>query len=789
MNATSFQRNGVGSRQPRKEDRRHLSGRGSFVADMKMTGLQEIAFLRSQVAHGTVEGVVLPPEAPAGSVWAAADLSGLVQDMVTTCELDGYKESPMPALADEVVRYVGEPVALAIAPTRAEAEDLASRIEAEIEPLQIVRGIQDALSGDSPPIHRGWSDHLYLTTTGDVGNVDEAKTRSELTITREFRLNRQGVLPLECRGIIAQYDRSADQLLVWTGTQMPHMMRDMFASLLGLEQHRVRVIAPDIGGAFGAKCSVYADELAVAAVALQVDHPVRWIEDRWEAMLSTSQARDQWFEITAHGTRDGRLLALEADIVTDSGAYSLHPWSATMDSGMSAAMVPGPYRVENYRFRARSVASNKTPSGPYRGVGRPGACFAIERTLDDFAHRLGMEPWEVRVRNMVRRQDMPYTSAGKKTYDSGDYPEAVRRAVALIDHDKWRTRQHEASRDPHRRIGIGYGSFTEQTAHGCIEWASRGLALTVGTEAARLSLDAGGTFTLAVGIKSHGQGSETTLAQVVSEVFDVGLDKITVVHGDTGATPRGDGTFASRTMVMSGGATYHAASALSEKVKQVGSVLLGEPEENLQFDSGEVVGEDGKVSLAELASVFLFQPNKVPGVEAGLEVTHFYQPEVSTGAFTYATHAAVVEVDLHTGTVQLVDYAIVDDCGTIVNPLIVEGQVIGGIAQGIGTALLEEMTYDPEGQPTSTTFLDYTLPTAPSIPEIKIEYMHTPSPNTVFGVKGAGEGGIIAPPAAIGNAITDALREFGARMTETPMTPARVWSALYEARDRAEEAR
>ena len=788
MTTSDFRRSGVGARQPRNEDTRHLAGRGSFVADMKMPRLREVAFVRSQIPHGRVREVTAPADAPSGSVWTGPDLVGLAHEMVTTCALEGYQESSMPNLVADKVRYVGEPIALAIANTRAEAEDLAARIDVDIEQLPPVRGIADALARDAPKVHEHWNDNVYLTTSGDVGDVDAAAKKAAISITREYRLNRQGVLPLECRGLIAHYDRSADQLVVWTGTQMPHMMRDMIAILLGIEQHRVRVIAPDIGGAFGAKCSVYADEIAVAAVAMQVDHPVRWVEDRWEAMVSTSQARDQWFQVTAHAAKDGTLLGLEADIVTDSGAYSLHPWSATMDSGMSSAMVPGPYRVSNYRFRARSVTSNKTPSGPYRGVGRPGACFAIERTIDDLAHELGMEPHALRAQNMVRSEDMPYTSVSRKIYDSGDYPEAVRRAVALIGHDAWRERQRNLPEGSRRRIGIGYGSFTEQTAHGCIEWASRGLALTMGTEGARLSMDAGGTFTLAVGIKSHGQGSETTLAQMVSEVFDVDTSKVTVLHGDTASTPRGDGTFASRTMVMSGGATYNAASALAEKVKRIGAVLLDEPVDNIRFESGEVVGSDGKISISQLAETFLFTPDKVPGVEAGLEVTYFYRPEVSTGAFTYATHAAVVEVDLDTGEVGLLDYAIVDDCGTIVNPLIVEGQVIGGIAQGIGTALLEEITFDAEAQPTSTTFLDYMLPTAPTVPEIKIEYMHTPSPNTVFGIKGAGEGGIIAPPAAIGNAITDALKEFGVRINETPMSPLRVWTALHAATTPQEEA-
>lgn len=786
--STGFRSSGVGSSCRRTEDKRHLAGRGSFIADMKLAGLREIAFVRSVIPHGRIREVTVPA-GPKGTFWTGRDMLELTEQMVTTCELPGYKESAMPNLAYEKVRYVGEPLAAVVADSRAEAEDLAEQVVVDIESLPAVRDYVEAMAEGSPRVHEAWDDNIYLTTSGDVGDVDDAARSAAVSITREHRMHRQGVLPLETRGIIAHYDRSADQLVIWSGTQMPHMMRDMTALLCRIDPNKVRVIAPDIGGAFGAKCSVYPEDIVVAAIAMQVEHPVRWVEDRYEAMVSTTQARDQKFTITAHASADGTLLGLEAEVITDSGAYSMHPWSATMDSGMSSAMIPGPYRVRNYRHRAYSVASTKTPSGPYRGVGRPGACFAIERTIEDLAHELGIEPHEFRAKNMVRSEDMPYTSVAGKIYDSGDYPEAVRRAVALLDHDRWRRRQHEIPPDSRTRIGIGYGSFTEQTAHGCIEWATRGLALTMGTEGARLSMDAGGTFTLAVGIKSHGQGSETTLAQVVSEIFDVDPSNVTVIHGDTSATPRGDGTFGSRTMVMSGGATYFASEALGEKVKQIGAVILDENVEDVRLESGSVVGENGKVSYAELSQLFLFQPNKVPGVSAGLEVTYYYRPENATGAFTYATHGAVVEVDLDTGQIELLDYCIVDDCGVVVNPLIVEGQVLGGIAQGIGTALLEEMTFDVDAQPNSTTFLDYSMPVAPSIPDIKVEYMVSPSPKTVFGMKGAGEGGIIAPPAAIGNAVTDALREFGVGIDVTPMTPLRVWTALDEARSENLEGR
>lgn len=776
-------RYGIGARVLRREDERHLTGRGAFIANLRLPDIQEVAFTRSQVAHGRLISVETPEGLPADRVWTATELAPLAEPLTATSTLKGFRTAPLPNLAEDKVRYVGEPIALAIAPTRAEAEDIASRIFPEIEPLPAVTDVKGALAGDSL-VHDDWEDNIYATTSGDFGDVDGAARDAAVSITREYCMRRQAVVPLETRGVAAHYDRSADLLTVWSTTQTPHMIRDMIALQLGMEGRRVRVIAPDMGGGFGAKCSVYPEEIALAAIAMELDHPIRWVSDRWEAMISDTHSRDHHYRITAHAASDGTLLAVDADIVVDSGAYSVHPWTATMDASMSSAMIPGPYNLRNYRFQARSLASNKTPSGPYRGVARPGACLAIERTLDDLAHELGIEPHEMRIKNMVTKAQMPFTSVANKVYDSGDYAEAVRRAHTLIEHDAWREKQRAVKQEDRHRIGIGYGSFTEQTAHGCIEWATRGLAITIGVESARLTMDASGTFTLAVGIKSHGQGSETSLAQVVSEVFDVELEKITVLHGDTGLTPRGDGTFASRTMVMAGGATFGAAQALAEKVLRIAAVLLKEKVEHLKMSEGKVHGRKGSVDYATIAREFLFTPDHVPDVDPGLEVIYHYTSEVQTGAFTYATHAVVVDVDLDTGAVELLDYAIVEDCGTVVNPHIVDGQIIGGIAQGIGTALLEEIIYDADGQPKTTSFLDYLLPGASEVPEIKIGHMETPSPYTVFGMKGAGEGGSIAPPAAIANAVTDALREFGATINETPITPERVWTAIEHAKQK-----
>ncbi|MEU8828138.1 xanthine dehydrogenase family protein molybdopterin-binding subunit [Streptomyces sp. NPDC048636] len=772
---------GVGASCPRIEDARHLSGHGRFLADVRLPGTRDVAVVRSPVPHGRLRSVRAPRGVAAADVWTAAELAPLARPLLATAALPGFRTAPLPVLAVDTVRYVGEPIALAIGDSRAEAEDLARRIAVDIEELPAVVGHRAALADGAPRVHADWPDNVYATTSAGAGDVAAAARRAAVSLTRQYTVDRMSPLPLETRGVIAHYDRADDQLVVWTSTQTPHLIRDTIAELLGLPGNRVRVIAPDVGGGFGAKCTVYPEEIALAAVATRLDHPVRWVEDRAEAMVATTQGRDHHYRLTGHAAADGELLGLEADIVVDAGAYSVHPWTATMDASMASAMLPGPYRVRDYRCTARSVATHTTPLGPCRGVARPAACFGIERLIDDLAHALGIEPYAMRMRAMVGPESMPYTSVADKVYDSGDYPEAVRRVGELIGHRAVRVRQRATDPGSRTRIGVGYGSFTEQTAHGCLEWASRGLAVTFGVESARLVMDATGSLTLSVGVQSQGQGHETTLAQVVAEVLDIAPERVAVRHGDTAHMPRGDGTFASRTMVMAGGAAYGAANLMAERIRNIAAVLLGEPPDRLRFEHGSVVGDHGGRTLSALAREFCLTPDHVPGVEGGLDVTFHYRPDVQTGAFAYGTHAAVVRVDLDTGEVELLDYAVVEDCGTVVNPLIVDGQIIGGTVQGIGTALLEELPHDSGGRPAVTTLSAYRLPRAADVPEIRVEHLRTPSPHTVLGMKGVGESGAIPPPAAIGNAITDALREFGARIERTPMTAARVWAALDRA--------
>lgn len=774
----------VGKRQRRNEDRRHLLGAGQFLADLRFTGMRDVAFVRSEHAHGYIRSVNGPPSAGPGEFWTAESFEGLARPIVAETLHPNFQTSEYVLLAKGKVRFVGEPIAMVIADDRARAEDLAEAVTVDIDPLPaIVNGVNALIPG-SPLVHEHWLDNRFMHTSSDFGDVDGAAERADISITREYTMARQVGVPLETRGCVAFYDKRVDQLVLYTSTQFPHVIRTQLAVQLGMEERRLRVIAPDVGGGFGIKNNLSPEEVLIAAVAMQVPYPIRWIEDRWEHMVASPHAREHQYRITAHATKDGELLAVEAHIMVDAGAYSVWPWTASMEAGMSAGIIPGPYRLKNYRVTTSTVATNKSPMGPYRGVARPGACFAIERTIDELAHELDLEPKDIRIKNMVPPDEFPYTSVTGKVYDSGNYAESVQGAVRLIEHDKVRARQREGAqaKGGNRRIGVGYASFTEQTAHGPAEWAGRGLPVVFGFESATVTVDPSGSVTVRVGIQSHGQGLETTLAQVAADALGVDPAAITVLHGDTDIAPYGMGTFASRSMVMAGGATHRAAMRLAEKIKAIAAPQLGCTPSELTLRANKVEGPTSSLTLSEIASVAYLHVERLPvEITPCLEETDRYRPTVETGCFSYATHAVVVEVDIDTGYVRLLDYVVAEDCGRMVNPLIVDGQIYGGVAQGIGTALYEEMPYDEEGQPKATSFLDYILPGATEIPDIRIEHTETMSPFTELGMKGMGEGGAIAPAAAIANAITDALRPMRVGINFTPMTPHRVWSAIASA--------
>ncbi len=773
---------GVGASVRRVEDKRLLEGGGEYLADLNIPGVVDVAFLRSPVAHARLKGVDIPAHLR-DSVFLAADIA-FAKPIVAVSGAPGFKYSEYPALATGKLRFVGEMVAMCIAPSRAEAEDIAQACSLDMEELPAVWDIDVALAENSARIHDGWSDNVYVRTAITTGDLAAVKAAAPVVVEKTLRMGRHAGVSLETRGVLAHYDRRLGELVVYSSTQFPHVIRTVLAQSLGIAESQLRVVAPDVGGGFGIKNNFAPEELAVAALAMKLGRPVRWIEDRREHLVASPHAREHRYRLTAYADQSGRIRGLEAEIVVDAGAYSVWPWTASMEAGMSAGIMTGPYDIPVYHGRAITVCTNKSPLGPYRGVGRSGACFAIETMIDAVARAVGRNPEDVRLENMVPPAAMPYRSATGKLYDSGDYPECARRAIAAIDPAAIRARQARGEPDG-RLIGFGVASYTEQSAHGTAEWVARGLPVVFGYEPALARFTPDGKLVLFVGIQNHGQGLETTLAQVAHQELGIPLSDVVVRHGDSSSSPYGMGTFASRSMTMAGGAVSRACAMLAEKVKRIGAHLLQAPVDAVVLADGRVSFGSQSVTFAQIGEAAYLHPERLPsGEEPALEANAVYEPGRSTGAFSYATHACTVAVDPGTGVIELLDYVVCHDCGTMVNPMIVEAQVVGGVAQGLGTALYEEIPYDQNGQPLASTFLDYLIPGAPEVPDVRVLHMETPSPHTRFGIKGMGEGGAIAPPAAVLNAVNDALRPLGAEVNETPITPERVLDAILAAGQR-----
>ena len=766
---------GVGARILRKEDDRLMRGRGEFVADLRFAGMRDVAFVRSPLAHGRIRGIAVP-EAFKDAVFTAADLEG-VKPIRAASGLRGFKVSDQPSLATDKVRYVGELVAMCVAPSRARAEDIVATVALDLEELPAVYDMLAARESGSALLHEHWGDNVFLETFVDV-NIEKV-LEAPIKVTREIRTARQCMAPMEGRGAVAIWDSRLEQLTLYSSCQMPHIVRTGLAGCLGLDEGRVRVVAPDVGGGFGYKGILLAEEVCLGWLAMHCGRPVRWIEDRREHLTAGANCREHYYRITGYADRDGRLLGIDCEATVDSGAYSAYPFSACLEAAQVASILPGPYDFPGYRCRTYSVATNKCPILPYRGVARTGVCFALELVLDAIAREAGVEPHEVRAKILVQPERMPFTNITKKWFDSGDYPESLRRAVAAIDIDAVRARQKRGEPDG-QLVGVGMATYCEQAAHGTSVYHGWGIPMVPGFEQATARLTPDGGLELRVGIQSHGQGLETTLAQVAHEILGIDIAKIKVVHGDTAMTPYSTGTWGSRCMVMAGGAVSVACKEIAKRAAKIGAQLLQTEVGSVTVRGSEVAGPQGSISLGEIARTWYLKPQNLPSdVDmGGLEATVGYRPSPDSGTFSYATHAALVAVDPEIGNVEILDYVIVEDAGKLVNPMIVDGQILGGFAQGVGTALYEEMPFSTAGQPLASTFADYLLPGPTEVPAARIDHMETLSPHTEFGVKGLGEGGAIAPPAAIANAVNDALRPLRAELLVSPITPRRVLAAI-----------
>ena len=781
-----------GARVPRVEDDRLLKGQGRFVADLDFAGTLSAKFVRSDEASSDIfdfdVGEALACE-KVRAVFTGDDFAGAEIRCVSAYE--GFQTSSQPILATDRTRFAGEAVAMVVAEDEYAAEDAAENVIFSVLPLEPVAGLDDAFGDGREPVHAGWKGHAFVRRSMATGGFERVVGSAAHRVTIELRNARHGAIPMEGRACVARYERGSGLFELWTTTQIPHLIRAGLADALGVAESRIRVISPDVGGGFGVKAQLYPEEVACCLAARELDRPVKWVEDRREHFFASHHSREHRHWVTGYFDDDGVLAALEADIAVDMGAYSVFPWTSTMDCGMAMGILPGPYRVREYSVTGTAYCTNKAPYGAYRGVARPAACFSIERLMDRIAKHRDVDRAEVRRRNLIGPGDYPWHSPSGLVYDSGSLPESLDKVLEAGGYDRLLADQATA-RAEGRLFGIGLAVFTEQTAHTTREFQQRGVPIVFGYETAKVRLDATGAAVVSASIHDHGQGLETTLAQIAADRLGLRLEDIRVEYGDTDQVAYGAGTFASRSAVLAGGAVVKAADAVADTLRQVAAHRLEASPADILIGQGRlsVSGSPGAfIETAELCRLVYQRPESLPrGVEPILEASRTYDADPGTGVYTNAAHLASVEVDPLTGKTVILSYSVVEDCGPMINPTIVEGQIFGGVAQGIGTALFEEFVYDDEARLLTSTFSDYLIPTMTDIPDFAVDHLETPSPHTIGGLKGMGEGGAIAPGAAIASAVEDALSPVGdVVVAELPLTPERVLACLEKAQQQGDQ--
>jgi len=777
----------IGRSLPRREDRRLLTGRGQFIGDLILPRMLHAVFVRSPLAHARVRTIDCARAAAApGVVYALTgpelvrllppvpDTQLVLPSKWTTVVQHKFINPQQPLLAHDKVRHVGEALAVVVAESRYAAEDAAELVDFDLDPLPAVLDPEAALAAGATIIHDRFETNLIGRFAIGKGDTDGALKRAPRRLQRRFYHHRYAAMPMECRGVVGSYDPRTDSMTIWSATQVVHWVRREAAATLKLPEARVRCVALDVGGGFGVKGHVYPEDLLIPFLARQLGRPVQWIEDRREHLISSCHSRDQIHDVEVGFDESGRVLALRDDFLVDCGAWN--PIGAGIAYN-TAVHVPGPYKIDAIAISGSIAATNKVPNAPYRGAGRPEAAFAMERVMDVIAAELKLEPAELRLRNMVRADEMPYAAGliyrdGQPiVYDGGDYPAALGNALNAVGGlGPFRERQRAARRDGHH-LGLGLGCYVEGTGVGPFE-------------SALIRIEPTGKIFVTSGACPQGQGMETIFAQIVADAWHVDPDDVIVSLGDTAAIAIGFGTIASRTTVTLSAAIHGATEILRAKVLAIAANLLECAPGDLELRNGGVgiVGVPGaEVPLAKVAQAARpgWDHGRPAGVEAGLEETYYFEPPTVT--WSYAAHAALVEVDVETGRVTIENYAIAHDCGVVVNPMLVEGQIVGGAVQGIGGALLEAINFDSAGQLLTTSLMDYLLPTAADTPRFTLVHQHSPSPLNPFGVKGVGEGGPIAPPAVIANAVADALRPFNVDFDRTPMGPQHIVAAVRSA--------
>ena len=765
----------VGRAIRRLEDPALVAGHGRFAHDL--TAAHWVRFVRSPVAAGKIVRIDAPKDA---LVITAADLAG-TKPIKPMLHKFNYRPVGQPVLAESHVRFTGEPVAAVVAASEEEAEDIADQVTVNIDESRPVIDACEALEPNAPQIHAEAPGNVIVEGSTETHGFDGVWKGAHKVVTVKARSNRQNATPMEARGGHAIYDATTGRVTLICSTQAPHLTRTAISDVLGIPESELRVVAPDVGGGFGQKLSLPGEYAVLVWLARKLKSAVAWTEDRRENLIASFHSRDQWVTLNAAFDRNAKLIALKADIISNVGAYSCYPTTCAVEPLMAMAEFPGPYDFRAYRCRARGVVTNTCTMAPYRGVSRPVITFVLERAMDKAAVAFGLDPIDIRRRNLI--EAFPYTSAAGLVFDEASYKQTLEMAVAAIDVPAFRKRQQEA-RTQDRYLGIGFATFSERTGYGSPAFAARGMEITPGWETVMVTVDPSGHVEARIGSSPHGQGLRTALAQIIADEIGVAPQAIRVIHGDTDTTPYGWGTFASRSLVICGGAALIAARKVRAKLIRIASHLLEASPDDIVLTDGEakVVGTDRALSVAAIAREAYTQTHKFKGeIAPGLTESGSYDP---SGTFSNACHIAIVEVDVETGRTTVERYLVAEDAGRIINPMIADGQVHGGIAQGIGNALLEEIIYNDSGNILTSTLADYLPPTAHEIPPIELLHMETPSTTSITKAKGLGEGGTIGAPAAVINAVNDALSPFGVEIDEMPATPQRI-RAVLRAKEKA----
>lgn len=770
----------TGRAVPRQEGRRLVSGRGRYTDDIRLPGMVHVAFHRSPYAHARIVSIDTggAREHPGClGAFTSDDLVGSFQPFWSGLVRGPFRKSSLYPLARGKVRLVGEAVAAVVAESRYLAEDVAERVQVEYDPLPAVVDPEAAIAPGSALLYEEWPDNVVSHQTFATPGLEDAFARAHRVVRRRFRTNRHTAAPMETRGCVADYDPAEEVLTVWIGHQDVHLVRITLAELLDMPLAKVRVIAPDTGGAFGIKLPIYPEEMVVCWLARRLGRPVKWIQDRRECLLGDTHARDAIVDAEMAVDADGRILGLKVGIISDAGGYAVAGRGPAIEGGMLAREMTGPYKVEQYGYDLKVVMTNKAPVAVYRGVAIPIAAFVMERLLENVAQELGIDRIEVRRRNLIDR--FPWQTPTGHTYDTGSYRESLEKALELAGFEQLRREQAELRRQG-RLVGIGICCLNDASARGGTFYGKLGLPVS-GQEGCLLRVDPTGKVTAYLGTTNQGQGLPTAIAQLIADELGLTPDDVLVHMGDTANTPYGGGAWASRGAVTGGAAALLASRAAAEKIRAIAAHMLEANPNDIELKDGQasVRGVPGRsVTLREIArTAYFIASDMPPGMEPGLEFVKNWEPTLPA-TFSNGTHLAMVEIDRRTGAIRFRRWLIVEDCGRIINPAFVDGQIRGAVAQGLGGAIYEHLIYDENGQLVTSTFMDYLLPSAHDVPELEIHHLETPSTATVGGIKGVAEAGTVGAPAVIASAVADAL---GADVTELPLSPERVLQLMARA--------